>query len=142
MFPSTNICLPYTNMEMKIFESSFSPYEDLQILGMLFHFLHHLHTTLGNVKCLKLLLGVCKIEERGDLSLSVGVLYTVHVLRRTVHSNVHRRTVHCTKHIHRRIIQHIHCSKFAGGLYRRVHRVVTAAFWRTFHHEGKISPGW
>ncbi len=24
----------------------------------------------------------------------------------------------------------------------RVHRVVTAALWRTFHHEGKISPGW
>ncbi len=24
----------------------------------------------------------------------------------------------------------------------RVHRVVTAAFWRTFHHEGNISPGW
>ena len=24
----------------------------------------------------------------------------------------------------------------------RVHRVATAAFWRTFHHEGKISPGW
>jgi hypothetical protein len=23
-----------------------------------------------------------------------------------------------------------------------VHRVVTAAFWRTFHHEGRISPGW
>ena len=21
-------------------------------------------------------------------------------------------------------------------------RVATAAFWRTFHHEGKISPGW
>ncbi len=24
----------------------------------------------------------------------------------------------------------------------RVHRVATPAFWRTFHHEGKISPGW
>ncbi len=24
----------------------------------------------------------------------------------------------------------------------RVHRVAMAAFWRTFHHEGKISPGW
>jgi hypothetical protein len=23
-----------------------------------------------------------------------------------------------------------------------VHRVATAAFWRTFHHEGKISPDW
>jgi hypothetical protein len=22
------------------------------------------------------------------------------------------------------------------------HRVATAAFWRTFHHEGKSSPGW
>jgi hypothetical protein len=25
---------------------------------------------------------------------------------------------------------------------RRVHRVSTAAFWRTFSDEGKISPGW
>jgi hypothetical protein len=25
------------------------------------------------------------------------------------------------------------------GADHRVHRVVTAAFWRTFHHEGKIS---
>jgi hypothetical protein len=24
----------------------------------------------------------------------------------------------------------------------RVHRVATAAFWRTFSGEGKISPGW
>ncbi len=24
----------------------------------------------------------------------------------------------------------------------RYHRVATAAFWRTFNHEGKISPGW
>ncbi len=24
----------------------------------------------------------------------------------------------------------------------RVHRVATVAFWRAFHHEGKISPGW
>jgi hypothetical protein len=24
----------------------------------------------------------------------------------------------------------------------RVHRVATAAFWFTFHHEGKIRPGW
>jgi hypothetical protein len=24
----------------------------------------------------------------------------------------------------------------------RVHRVATAAFWRTFSDEGKISPGW
>ncbi len=28
------------------------------------------------------------------------------------------------------------------SVYHRVHRVVTAAFWRTFHHEGKIRPGW
>ena len=26
--------------------------------------------------------------------------------------------------------------------HHRVYRVVMAAFWRTFHHEGKISPGW
>ncbi len=29
-----------------------------------------------------------------------------------------------------------------GGYTHRVHRVMMAAFWRTFHHEGKISPGW
>jgi hypothetical protein len=28
------------------------------------------------------------------------------------------------------------------GLNHRVHRVATAAFWRTFSHEGKIGPGW
>jgi len=28
------------------------------------------------------------------------------------------------------------------GMHHRVLRVVTAAFWRTFNHEGKISPGW
>jgi hypothetical protein len=27
------------------------------------------------------------------------------------------------------------------GWYHRVHRVATAAFWSTFHHVGKISPG-
>jgi phosphopantothenoylcysteine synthetase/decarboxylase len=27
-------------------------------------------------------------------------------------------------------------------LTHRVHRVATAAFWRTFSDEGKISPGW
>ncbi len=27
-------------------------------------------------------------------------------------------------------------------VYHRVHRVATAAYWRTFSHEGKISPGW
>ncbi len=32
-------------------------------------------------------------------------------------------------------------SVLAGEIHR-VHRVATAAFWRTFHHEGKISPGW
>jgi hypothetical protein len=28
------------------------------------------------------------------------------------------------------------------GVDHRIHRVATAAFWRTFSHEGKISPGW
>ncbi len=28
------------------------------------------------------------------------------------------------------------------GWDHRVHRVATAAFWRTFSHEGKICPGW
>ncbi len=29
-----------------------------------------------------------------------------------------------------------------GGWEHRVHRVATAAFWRTFSDEGKIGPGW
>ncbi len=28
------------------------------------------------------------------------------------------------------------------GRVHRVHIVAIAAFWRTFSHEGKISPGW
>jgi hypothetical protein len=28
------------------------------------------------------------------------------------------------------------------GVAHRVHRVETAAFWRTFSDEGKISPSW
>ncbi len=28
------------------------------------------------------------------------------------------------------------------GWDHRVHRVATAYFWRTFHQEGKINPGW
>ncbi len=27
-------------------------------------------------------------------------------------------------------------------VHHRVHRVATVIFWRTFHHDGKISPGW
>jgi hypothetical protein len=30
------------------------------------------HTTLGNEKCLKILLGVCNTKERGDLSISLS----------------------------------------------------------------------
>jgi hypothetical protein len=46
VFPKTNkVYIQY--MEMKIFESSFSPYEDLQILGMLFNSHMTPHTTLG-----------------------------------------------------------------------------------------------
>jgi hypothetical protein len=29
-----------------------------------------------------------------------------------------------------------------GSTSHRVHRVASPAFWRTFYHEGKISPGW
>ncbi len=37
----------------------------------------------------------------------------------------------------------INVSSHSPDSYRhRVHRVATAAFWRTFSHEGKISPGW
>jgi hypothetical protein len=32
------------------------------------------------------------------------------------------------------------CTPESGN--HRVHRVATAAFWRTFSHEGKIGPGW
>jgi hypothetical protein len=34
------------------------------------------------------------------------------------------------------------CRQYDSGCPHRVHRVATAAFWRTFSHEGKISPGW
>jgi hypothetical protein len=63
-------------MEMKVFENIFPPYEDLQILGMLFTSHITPHTTLGNEKSLKLLLGVCKTKERGDLSISQGANMT------------------------------------------------------------------
>jgi hypothetical protein len=33
-------------------------------------------------------------------------------------------------------------SDFSFGFLHRVHRVATAAFWRTFSDEGKISPRW
>jgi hypothetical protein len=33
-------------------------------------------------------------------------------------------------------------SRMPDGFNHRVHRVATAAFWRTFSDEGKISPGW
>ncbi len=33
-------------------------------------------------------------------------------------------------------------NSIAQGYEHRVHRVANAAFWRTFHNEGKISPGW
>jgi hypothetical protein len=36
----------------------------------------------------------------------------------------------------------IDISSKKGRLSHRVHRVATTAFCRTFHHEGKISPGW
>jgi hypothetical protein len=41
----------FTCMEMKIFENTFYPYEDLQILGMRFtsHIIITPHTTLGKV---------------------------------------------------------------------------------------------
>jgi hypothetical protein len=40
-----------------------------------------------------------------------------------------------------------HFSRFESSVcclpsLHRVIRVVTAAFWRTFYHEGKIGPGW
>ncbi len=54
--------------------------------------------------------------------------------------------VECTKHAGIRIGMHAQCSTVGKRTERevhRVHRVATAAFWRTFHiHEGKISPGW
>jgi hypothetical protein len=57
-------------MEMKIIEKTFPPFEDLQILGMLFTSHIIPHTTLGNEKCLKLLIGVCYTKERDYLSIS------------------------------------------------------------------------
>jgi hypothetical protein len=61
----------FTYMEMKIFENTFLPYEDLQILCMFFTSHITPHTTLGNEQCLKLLLGVSNTKERGNLSLSM-----------------------------------------------------------------------
>jgi hypothetical protein len=37
-------------------------------------------------------------------------------------------------------VRYDRCSRVMGG--HRVHRVATATFWRTFHNDGKISPGW
>jgi hypothetical protein len=34
------------------------------------------------------------------------------------------------------------CEVGVVGPQSTVHRVATAAFWRTFSHESKISPGW
>ncbi len=51
-------------------ENTFPPLEDLQILGMPSTSHITSHTTLSNEWCLKLLLGVCNIVERGDLSIS------------------------------------------------------------------------
>jgi hypothetical protein len=56
---------------MKIFENAFPSYEDFQILGILFSSYITPHTTLCNEYCLKFLLGVCNIEERCDLSISL-----------------------------------------------------------------------
>ncbi len=72
IFVSPKAIQVYIYMEMKIFENTFPPYEDLQTL-----FTFHVtpHTTLGNVQCLKLLLGVCNTKERGDLSISLAVSY-------------------------------------------------------------------
>jgi hypothetical protein len=55
-------------MEMKIFENSLPPYEDLpvQILGLLFSSNIIPHTTLDNEQCLKLL--------RGVLGVTVGMV--------------------------------------------------------------------
>ncbi len=61
----------FTYMEMKIFENAFPPYEEFQILGILFTTYINHHTTLGNEYCLKLLLGVCNTKERCDLSISL-----------------------------------------------------------------------
>jgi hypothetical protein len=63
-------------MEMKIFEDTFPPYDDLQILGILFTSYITPQTTLGNELSLKLLLGVCNTEERCDLSIFLLHLLT------------------------------------------------------------------
>jgi hypothetical protein len=43
----------------------------LKIPAMLFTSHNTPHITLGNEQCLKLLLGVCNIKKRGDLSISL-----------------------------------------------------------------------
>ncbi len=59
---------------MEIFEISFSPYRDLQILGLLFTSHNTPHITLGNEQCLKILLGVCNTKKRCNLSISLGTI--------------------------------------------------------------------
>jgi hypothetical protein len=61
-------------MEMKIFENTFPPYENLQILGILFTSYITLTPLLvmTNELYLKLLLGVCNTEEMCDLSISLS----------------------------------------------------------------------
>jgi hypothetical protein len=66
-------------MEMKIFENTFTPYEDLQILCMLFTSHITPHTTLGNEQCLKLLLGVCNTKDTNDLSISLTTIQGITV---------------------------------------------------------------
>jgi hypothetical protein len=50
---------------------------------------------------------------------------------------------HCIR-VYSILIHTITQRRGAGGesWNHRVHRVATAAFWRTFSHEGKISPDW
>ncbi len=54
-------------VQVYIWRNSFSPYEDLKILDVLFTSHSTPHITLGNEQCLKLLLGVCSPKKRGDL---------------------------------------------------------------------------
>ncbi len=46
-----------------------------------------------------------------------------------------------SKWIRRRLLKVLK-TQVCKSFYHRVHRVATAAFWRTFSNEGKISPGW
>ncbi len=63
------------------------------------------------------------------------------ILRVELRIHVEQRRAESVLHQDRYKIHANTCIKNSIGAEHRVHWVLTAAFWRIFHHEGKISPG-